>query len=76
MSYWSVGKHVFFAMNIQCVASCAFMCHVESVVQRGLEQPTFVIKEHTLLSLYDWLRALVDISSFYFLVEFIDSLSL
>lgn len=44
--------------------------------KRGLEQPTFVIKEHTLLSLYDWLRALVDISSFFFLVEFIDSLSL
>ena len=41
----------------------------------GVERPTFVIKEHILQSLFDWMCALGGISSMSF-IDYIDSLSL
>lgn len=35
----------------------------------GLERPTFLFKEHTLFSLYDWMSALVGIPSIFFFLS-------
>lgn len=61
------------------MASFASMCHVEFVVRRnkwvfdGVAHPPYVIKEHILQTLLDWMRALGNLHSMSFL-DFIDSL--